>query len=202
MKKTFIIFSLLLSIFLLSFIEKNGYDVNDKVENFTLKNIDGQMVSLSDYASKKGVVVIFTCNHCPYSVMYEDRINDIHNRFSTVDLPVIAINPNDPDVQPKDSFENMQIRAKEKAFRFAYLLDEGQKVFPKFGATKTPHVFLLKNEGGAFVVKYIGAIDDNAQDVTKIENNYLMNAMSAMLSNQGIEMSVTKAVGCSIKIKK
>ena len=192
----------MLSIFLLSFIEKNGYDVNDKVENFTLKNIDGQMVSLSDYASKKGVVVIFTCNHCPYSVMYEDRINDIHNRFSTVDLPVIAINPNDPDVQPKDSFENMQIRAKEKAFRFGYLLDEGQKVFPKFGATKTPHVFLLKNEGGAFVVKYIGAIDDNAQDVTKIENNYLMKAMSAMLSKQGIEMSVTKAVGGSIKIKK
>jgi peroxiredoxin len=134
--------------------------------------------------------------------MYEDRIKDIHNRFSTVDLPVIAINPNDPEVQPKDSFENMQIRAKEKDFQFAYLLDEGQKIFPKFGATKTPHVFLLKNEGGAFIVKYIGAIDDNAQDVTKIENNYLMNAMNAILSNQEIEMPITKAVGCSIKIKK
>jgi peroxiredoxin len=202
MKKTFIIFIAFLSVFLLSFIEKTGYNINDKVENFTLKNIDGQMVSLSDYASKKGVAVIFTCNHCPYSVMYEDRIKDIHNRFSTVDLPVIAINPNDPEVQPKDSFENMQIRAKEKDFQFAYLLDEGQKIFPKFGATKTPHVFLLKNEGGAFIVKYIGAIDDNAQDVTKIENNYLMNAMNAILSNQEIEMPITKAVGCSIKIKK
>ena len=202
MKKTFIIFIAFLSVFLLSFIEKTGYNINDKVENFTLKNIDGQMVSLSDYASKKGVAVIFTCNHCPYSVMYEDRIKDIHNRFSTVDLPVIAINPNDPEVQPKDSFENMQISAKEKDFQFAYLLDEGQKIFPKFGATKTPHVFLLKNEGGAFIVKYIGAIDDNAQDVTKIENNYLMNAMNAILSNQEIEMPITKAVGCSIKIKK
>jgi peroxiredoxin len=202
MKKTFIIFIAFLSVFHLSFIEKTGYNINDKVENFTLKNIDGQMVSLSDYASKKGVAVIFTCNHCPYSVMYEDRIKDIHNRFSTVDLPVIAINPNDPEVQPKDSFENMQIRAKEKDFQFAYLLDEGQKIFPKFGATKTPHVFLLKNEGGAFIVKYIGAIDDNAQDVTKIENNYLMNAMNAILSNQEIEMPITKAVGCSIKIKK
>ena len=202
MKKTFIIFIAFLSVFLLSFIEKTGYNINDKVENFTLKNIDGQMVSLSDYASKKGVAVIFTCNHCPYSVMYEDRIKDIHNRFSTVDLPVIAINPNDPEVQPKDSFENMQIRAKEKDFQFAYLFDEGQKIFPKFGATKTPHVFLLKNEGGAFIVKYIGAIDDNAQDVTKIENNYLMNAMNAILSNQEIEMPITKAVGCSIKIKK
>lgn len=202
MKKTVLFLGLLLSILLLSFNEKNGYEINDKVENFTLKNIDGKMVSLSDYADKKGVVVIFTCNHCPYSVMYEDRINAIHNRYSMAEIPVIAINPNDPEVQPKDSFENMQVRAKEKGFQFAYLLDEGQKVFPKFGATKTPHAFLLKNNNGTFTVEYIGAIDDNAQDVSKIEENYLLNAMDALLMKRDIATKMTKAVGCSIKVKK
>jgi peroxiredoxin len=186
----------------MSFQDKNGYDIGDKVENFTLKNVDGKMVSLSDYNNQKGVVVIFTCNHCPFSVKYEDRINMIHNRFGQIGVPVIAINPNDPEVQPKDSFEAMQVRAKEKDFKFAYLFDNGQKIFPQFGATKTPHVFLLKNEKGAFTVQYIGAIDDNADDVTKINENYLLNAIDALTSNREISPKVTKAVGCSIKVKK
>lgn len=202
MKKLILLFTVFSGLIFLSFTDKSGYDINDKVENFTLKNVDGKMVSLSDYKDKLGVVVIFTCNHCPYSVMYEDRINMLHNRYSTSNIPVIAINPNDPEVQPKDSFENMQIRAKEKDFKFAYLLDEGQKVFPKFGATRTPHVYLLKNTNGTFTVEYIGAIDDNAQDETKVEENYLLNAMDALMSKREITTKVTKAVGCTIKIKK
>lgn len=202
MKKTILVCSALLFIFVSSFTGKEGYAINDKVENFTLMNVDGKMVSLSDYKDQKGVVVVFTCNHCPYSVMYEDRINMIHNRFSGANIPVIAINPNDPAIQPQDSFKEMQVRAKEKNFQFAYLFDDGQKVFPKFGATRTPHVYLLRNEGDVFTVQYIGAIDDNPQDHSKVNENYLLNAMDAMLSSREISPKTTKAIGCTIKVKK
>ena len=185
----------------MSFQDKNGYDIGDKVENFTLKNVDGKMVSLSDYNNQKGVVVIFTCNHCPFSVKYEDRINMIHNRFGQIGVPVIAINPNDPEVQPKDSFEAMQVRAKEKDFKFAYLFDNGQKIFPQFGATKTPHVFLLKNEKGAFTVQYIGAIDDNANDAVSAKNKYVEQAVDELLAGKKVSMGFTKAIGCTIKWK-
>jgi len=202
MHKSFLILTFLSIFIFMSFQDKNGYQIDDKVENFTLKNLDGQMISLNDYKDQKGVVIIFTDNHCPFSVKYEDRINVIHNRFSQVGVPVIAINPKAPSLQQKDSFESMQIKAKEKDFKFAYLYDDEQKIFSKFGATKTPQVFLLKNENGKFTVQYIGAIDDNADDVSNINENYLLNAIGALLSNREIFPKTTKAIGCSIKVKK
>ena len=125
---------------------KGGYAIGDKVDNFTLKNIDGKMVSLNDYKGDKGVILVFTCNHCPYSKMYEDRIIALDKKYKSKGYPVVAINPNDPAVSNGDDFESMKKRAKSKGFTFPYLFDDGQKVFPKFGATRTPHVFILKNE--------------------------------------------------------
>ena len=138
-----------------------GYKVGDEAMNFKLKNIDGQMISLSDYSDEKGVVVIFTCNHCPFSVAYEDRIIALDQKYKKLGFPVVAINPNDPISYPEDSFENMQARAQEKGFSFPYLFDETQKVYPVYGATKTPHVYLLNNESGKLIVAYIGSIDNN-----------------------------------------
>jgi peroxiredoxin len=177
---------------------QTGYQIGDVASDFSLVNIDDQMVSLSDYEDAKGFIVIFTCNSCPYAVLYEDRINELNNKFALLDYPVIAINPNDPEIKPEDSFAKMKIRAQEKGFTFPYLFDADQTVFPKYGATKTPHVFLLNKDR---VVKYIGAIDDNPRDAEMVEEKFLENAISAIENGERPNPETTKAIGCSIKIK-
>lgn len=179
-----------------------GYKVGDEAQNFNLKNIDDNMVSLSDYAKEKGVVVIFTCNHCPYAIAYEDRIIELDKKYKALGFPVVAINPNDAAKSPDDSFDNMKVRAKEKGFTFPYLYDEKQDVYPVYGATKTPHVYLLKNTKGKFTVSYIGAIDDSAKDANSVKATYLDDAIDALLAGKSPELAETKAVGCSIKAKK
>lgn len=174
----------------------SGYHVGDTAADFSLKNIDGEMVSLADYEDAKGYIVTFTCNHCPYAVMYEDRLIDIHNKYAPKGYPVVAINPNDPAAQPDDSYKMMQKRAEEKGFPFAYLFDEGQKIYPVYGATKTPHVFLLDADRK---VKYIGAIDDSPRDADAVEEKYLENAIMAIEGGKNPDPSSTKAIGCSIK---
>lgn len=176
-----------------------GYDIGSIATDFKLKNIDDKMVSLSNYKDAKGFIVIFTCNHCPYSVAYEDRIIAIDKKFKKQGYPVIAINPNNPVVNPEDSFDKMKIRAKDKGFTFPYLFDAGQKIYPQYGATKTPHVFLLQKEKGNNVVKYIGAIDDNHKDAAAVKNTFLDNAVTALLAGKEIENKKTVAIGCSIK---
>jgi len=193
---------LFVSLFLGLTLFAQGYKVGDEALNFKLKNTNDKMVSLSDYASEKGVVVIFTCNHCPYSVAYEDRIIELDKAYKAKGYPVVAINPNDAAEYPDDSFENMKVRAKEKGFTFPYLVDEKQEVYPVYGATKTPHVYLLKNKNGKFTVAYIGAIDDSAKDAKAVTTHYLANAIDALLAGKIPEITETKAVGCSIKAKK
>ena len=178
-----------------------GYEIGDKATDFNLKNIDGKMVSLSDYPDAKGFIVIFTCNQCPYAIAYEDRIIELDKKYKKLGYPVIAINPNDPAVQAGDSYEKMIARANEKGFTFPYLFDEGQKVYPVYGATRTPHVFLLKKEKGDLIVKYIGAIDDNHADERFITQTYLADAVDALLADKDPDPDFTKAIGCSIKKK-
>lgn len=177
----------------------SGYEVGDKAEDFKLKNIDGKMVSLADFKEAKGFIVIFTCNHCPYAKLYEDRIIELNNKYAPKGYPVIAINPNDPEVQPEDSFDKMQMRAKEKGFTFPYLFDDGQTVYPKFGATRTPHVYLLDK---SLTVRYIGAIDDSPQDADAVQVKYVENAINAISKGKNPEPAETKAIGCSIKYKR
>ena len=182
--------------------QKRGYNIGDVVKDFSLENIDGKMVSLSDYEDDNGVILIFTCNHCPYAVAYEDRINDLHNTFAAKGYPVLAINPNDPEVVPEDDMAGMQKRAAEKGFKFPYLFDEGQKIYPVFGATRTPEVYLLQNQGGKMVLVYSGAIDDNYKDADDVEVKYLESAIEAVTNDKKPEPNFTKAVGCTIKTKK
>jgi len=158
------------------------------------------MVSLSDYTDAKGFLLIFTCNTCPYAVAYEDRIVALDKKYKKLGVPVIAINPNNPKAKPGDSFEAMKVRAKEKGFTFPYLLDEGQQVYPKYGATRTPHVYLLEKTTNGNIVRYIGAIDDNYQDASQVEDTYASDAVDAMLAGNEIEITLTKAIGCTIKV--
>jgi len=177
---------------------QSGYAVGDKATDFELKGTDGEMHSLASMKDAKGYIVTFTCNHCPYAVMYEDRLVALQSEFGPKGYHVVAINPNDPQVNEEDSFENMVIRAKEKGFNFPYLIDEGQKIYPVYGATKTPHVFLLDKE---LSVRYIGAIDDNARDASAVEERFLANAINAIEAGKSPEPAMTKAIGCSIKTK-
>ncbi|MFZ1705555.1 MAG: thioredoxin family protein [Saprospiraceae bacterium] len=196
------IFSLILNLFLYlgnPQTAPSGYQIGDTASDFNLKGVDGKMVSMAQFPKAKGFIVIFTCNHCPFAVMYEDRINSLAKMYTDKGYVLLAINPNDPEVQPKDSYELMIERAKEKGFVFPYLFDEGQKVYPEYGATKTPHVFLLDNKR---TVKYIGAIDDNAQDASAVTEKYLENAIAAIEKKERPNPEVTKAIGCSIKTKK
>lgn len=177
-----------------------GYAVGDKVASFTLKNVDEQMVSLSDYTTATGVIVVFTCNHCPYAKAYEQRIMDLANTYAAQGFPLVAINPNDPNRVPEDDFANMQARAKEKGYSFPYLVDATQEVARAFGATKTPHTYLLENGGKeGFTVRYIGAIDDSPMDATAVEQTYLANAIAALTAGEAPTPDETKAIGCTIK---
>jgi len=175
-----------------------GYQIGDTVEDFSLKNVDNAMISLSDYKNKKGLIIIFTCNHCPFAKAYEDRIIMLHKN-NEANYPVLAINPNNPELEPEDGFEEMKNRATEKGFPFKYLMDEKQEIFPKFGATKTPEVFLLKIEDGEFILRYKGTIDDNYQDAESVQINYIENAIKSLENGAPVTPSTTKAIGCGIK---
>jgi peroxiredoxin len=192
--------SLFFSLYLtLTHVGPQGLVPGDIAPDFSLKGTDGKTHSLATYKNVKGYIIIFTCNHCPFAVMYEDRINDLAKKYAKKGYPVIAINPNDPSVKPDDSFDNMILRAKDKGFVFPYLIDEGQKIYPQYGATKTPHAYLLdKNR----IVKYIGAIDDNAEDASAVKTKYLENAIESIEKGQDPTPATTKAIGCSIKVKK
>ena len=201
MKKT--IFTLLVLITTLAFAQDSrdkGYDIGDIATDFKLKNIDGEYLSLSDYKEAKGFIVVFTCNTCPYAVAYEDRIEALNKKYAAKGYPVIAIMPNNVQTKPGDSMESMQIRAKEKGFTFPYLMDADQSIYPQYGATKTPHIYVLESTDRGPVVQYIGAIDDNYKDASLVKTKYVENAVDALLNGVAFEVHKTKAIGCSIKL--
>ncbi len=179
-----------------------AYQPGDIATDFKLKNIDGKMLSLSDMKGAKGFIVTFTCNHCPFSVAYEDRIIALNNKYAPLGYPVVAINPNDAVQYPDDNFENMQQRAKEKSFNFPYLVDETQEIAKAYGAVRTPHVFILQyNEDGELMVEYIGAIDNNVKDASAATEHYAADAIDQLIADEEVRVKSTKAVGCTIKWK-
>jgi peroxiredoxin len=182
--------------------QAQGYKPGDVATDFKLKNVDGKMVSLADYKKAKGFIVIFTCNHCPFAKAYEERIVALDKKYAPKGYPVIAINPNDPALYAEDSYDNMKVRAKEKGFTFPYLFDEGQTVFPQYGATKTPHVFILQKEGAKNMVRYIGAIDNNYANPADVTEKFAEKALDELLTDKPVSQPTTVAIGCGIKVKK
>lgn len=182
-------------------VMENGYNIGDKAIDFKLKNIDGKFVSLADYNSAKGFIVVFTCNHCPFAVKYQDRIIALDKKYKSAGYQVIAINSNDVAAVPDDSYDNMKKRANQKKFTFPYLLDESQEIAKTYGATKTPHVFILQKNNADLIVKYIGAIDNNADDANAVTEKYVEQAVDALLAGKVVTTTFTKALGCGIKWK-
>jgi len=178
------------------------YKAGDIAADISLKNINGDMISFSQFKDTKGFIVVFCCNTCPVVKKYQQRIIDLDGQFSSKGYPVIAINSNDSNVSPGDSFEEMQKLAKSKGFTFQYLYDESQQIAKLYGATNTPHVYVLSKKGGKLIVEYVGAIDNNADDPSQADKKYVVNAVKALLNNEQVPVASTKAIGCSIKWKR
>lgn len=177
------------------------YQLGDKIEDFTLENVDRKMVSLSDYSTGKGVILIFDCNTCPYSQAYLERIKELHATYESKGYPVVAINPNDPNRSPGDTHEKMIAYAKKNDYKHVYLQDKNQSVARAFGATNTPHVYILEQVGSNMVLSYIGAIDNNTQDANAADKKYVEDAVNSLLKGEKPTTTKTKAIGCTIKWK-
>jgi peroxiredoxin len=201
MKKPMVAYSLVAAALCILFaFSPAGYELGDSVKDFKLKNVDGKFLSLSEYAPK-GAIIIFDCNTCPYSKAYNDRIVQLHKKFKGQGYPVIAINANDATKSPGDSYDEMVSHAKKKSYDFPYLYDESQEVAKSFGATNTPHVFVVKRDVDAYKVAYIGAIDNNTQNADAADKKYVEDAVSALIQGKPITNAKTKAIGCGIKYR-
>lgn len=163
-----------------------------------MKNVDGKEVTIADVAGKNGTLVIFSCNHCPFVKAWETRTTDIGNTYREKGVGVIQINANDPAVQAPDGYKEMQERAKERGFKFPYVVDASSDVARAFGASRTPEFFLYDKAG---TLVYHGAFDDNSKDASKAEHHYLKDALEALLAGKPVEVAETKAIGCSIKFR-
>ncbi len=170
----------------------------DKAIAFELLGVDDRRHALADYAEdKQAVALIFTCNHCPYARAWEDRIVRIQADYADRGAQVIAINPNDPQKYPADSFTKMKERAQEKGFNFPYLHDESQEVARAYGAERTPEVFLFGKDG---TLLYHGTVDDNYEDPKAVRHHYLRDALDVALANEEQPpVAETRPIGCTIK---
>ena len=177
----------------------NTLKIGSAAPDFNLQGIDGKKYSISSLTDKKALIVIFSCNHCPYVQAYEERIKQIQQDYGNKGVSVIAINSNEDKGYPEDSFENMKKRAAEQNFNFLYLRDDDQSVARAYDATHTPEIFLFdENRNLAFH----GKIDDNWQEPSKVQNHYLRNALDELLGGKEISVPETFTIGCTIKWKK
>lgn len=181
-------------------VQGQELEIGAAAPEFSLKGVDGETHSLADYKDKDKdvLVVIFHCNHCPVATAYQDRMIAIQKEYAQKGVQIVAINANDAEAFPADSFENMKKRAKEKGYNFPYLRDKSQEAAKAYGALVTPHVFLFDD---ARKLRYRGRIDDNWRDASKVTSKDLRAAIDAVLAGEQVPNPTTEQIGCSIKWK-
>ncbi|NOK60878.1 MAG: hypothetical protein GFH27_549289n139 [Chloroflexi bacterium AL-W] len=166
--------------------------------DFQLPAVDGKNYSLKDFSNRPVLALIFSCNHCPYVLAWEDRMIALQRDYGERGFQIVAINANDASKKPKDDFPHMVEHAKEKEFNFVYLHDESQEVAHAYGAERTPEVFLFDADR---TLRYHGAIDDNYEDPTAVQQSYLASAVNALLAGNAPVIKETAPVGCTVKWK-
>jgi len=176
-----------------------GLKPGDKAASFSLQSVDGTTVSLSNFSSQKGVILVFTSNPCPFSKAYEQRIIQLHQRYADLGFPLVAINSNNSQISPDDNLSQMKRRSDEKGYPFPYLRDEMEEVCKAYGATRNPQFYLLEKSGDSFKIAYVGAMDDNALDSRSVSNTYLENAIRALLAGERPQPDSTRPFGCVLK---
>ena len=176
----------------------NNLEIGSSAPDFNLIGIDDKKYSLDSFKDQRALIIIFSCNHCPYVQAYEGRIKNLQKEYTDKGVTVVAINSNEDVNYPDDSFDNMKKRAAEKNFNFLYLRDEDQSVARAYDATHTPEIFLFdENRKLAFH----GKIDDNWQEPDKVQNHYLRDALDELLAGKEISVPETFTIGCTIKWK-
>ncbi len=176
----------------------NKLKLGDPCPYFNMHAVDGNSYSLESFSDKKVLIIIFSCNHCPYVQAYEERIKEIQKDYEKKGVVVVAINSNDDTRYEADSFEGMVESAKIKSFNFTYLRDETQSVAKAFGATHTPEAFIFNVERK---LVYHGKIDDNWKEEAKVKNRYLREALDELLEGKEVSVPETFSIGCTIKWK-
>ena len=172
--------------------------IGSKATGFNLPSVDGKYYSLDTFKDKKVLCIIFSCNHCPYVMAVEDRINQIAKDYSAKSFALVAINPNDDENYPEDSFEAMKLRAKEKGFVFPYLRDESQEIARAYDAVCTPDIYVYDENR---ILRYRGRLDDNWKDESNVNRKDLRMAIDRLLDGKTIDFDTVPPMGCSIKWK-
>ena len=179
-------------------MHSKGMPVGTPAPAFSLPAVDGQSYSLDSFADAKLLVVVFTCNHCPYAIACEDRLIAIQRDYASKGVQLVGINPNDAENYPADSFDAMVTRAAEKAFNFPYLRDESQQVARAYDAACTPDIFVFDRDRKLL---YNGRIDDNWKEPENVSRHELRDVLDAALEGKGVDFAHTPSMGCSIKWK-
>lgn len=182
----------------MALMQSNGMPLGTEAPGFSLPNVDGQTLSLDSFSDAEVLVLVFTCNHCPYAIASEDRLIDIQRDYGPKGVQVVAINPNDATKYPDDSFDAMKVRARDKQFNFPYLRDETQEVARAYDAACTPDPFVF---GRDRTLVYNGRIDDNWQEPDKVTRNDLRQVLDAALEGRSVDFDHVASMGCSIKWK-
>jgi cytochrome oxidase Cu insertion factor (SCO1/SenC/PrrC family) len=162
-----------------------------------MTGVDGKEITLAEAAGKKGTMVIFMCNHCPWVKAWQTRIAKIGNTAVSKGIGVVAVNSNDPAAYPEDDLANMKTRAKDLGFKFPYVVDATSDVARAFGATHTPEIYLFDASGK---LVYHGAVDDN-RDEKLVKKQYLTEAVAAVAAGKPVALAETKSLGCGIKFR-
>jgi len=172
--------------------------IGTKAHDFNLKSVDGKFYTPDSFKDKKVLCIIFMCNHCPYVVAVQQRINQIAKDYSGKSFALVGINPNDSVSYSEDSFENMVVRSNEEGYVFPYLYDETQETARVYDAVCTPDIYLYDENRK---LKYRGRIDDNWKDETAVTRKELRMAIEKLLNNKEIDFNMVPSMGCSIKWK-
>lgn len=197
MKKHFFLFCVVAVLFILSSFTL--LDKSKKISNFKLKSATtNKWVSLSDYKEVKGFIVIFTCNKCPMAKFYSQRLNAMDAKYRKNGVPILAINAMDTLAYAEESFHRMQLKVKKEQLNFPYLQDKKQNVAKNFDATYTPQAFVIWKVNGKYIIKYKGAIDDNAGEPEKAKNHFLTDAVDQLLHGKEVTVSKSESFGCRI----
>ncbi len=173
--------------------------IGTKASPFNLKGVDGKIYTLDSFKDKKILCIIFMCNHCPYVVAVQNRINQVAKNYSSKSFALVGISSNDPETYPEDSFDNMKIRAKEQSYVFPYLFDETQDTARNYDAVCTPDIYVYDEKR---ILRYRGRLDDNWKDETKVTRIELQMAIDLLLEDKDINFPMVPSMGCSIKWKR
>jgi peroxiredoxin len=175
---------------------------DDIVQPFLLKSVSGEFVGMSTYPEAKGMIVVFTCNHCPFAKLYPERMNELHRKYAAKGIPLLAISSTDTVLFEEDGFMEMQKVAQQQGFVFPYLFDAEQTVVQDFGAQKTPHAFVLARSEERWKIVYSGSIDDNGADPSAVKHKYVEDAVKSVLKHKKVKVAHTSSIGCFIHIRK